>query len=67
MAERKMSISYNWGQKTRDEDSPTKLTEFAPLSSDVRPSGGILARLFGRSKGGVSFVIAPRKNIVCFI
>ena len=28
---------------------------FSPaFSLEVRPSGGILARLFGRSKGGVS-------------
>lgn len=30
-------------------DSPTKLTEFAPLSSDIRQSGGFFSRLFKRN------------------
>ena len=29
-------------------DSPTRLTEFAPLSSDAKPSGSFLSRLFKR-------------------
>lgn len=32
-------------------DSPNKLTEFAPLSSDSKPSGSFFSRLFKRANG----------------
>ena len=32
-------------------DSPTKMTQFAPLSSDSKPSGGFFSRLFKKNTG----------------
>ncbi|KAK2165368.1 hypothetical protein LSH36_51g02001 [Paralvinella palmiformis] len=34
---------------TKNPNSPTKLTEFAPLSSEVKQSGGFFSKLFRRS------------------
>ena len=36
----------------RPDESLTKLTEFAPLSSDTKPAG-FLQRLFGKSTPGM--------------
>jgi hypothetical protein len=37
--------------KVKHENDQLCLTEFRPLSSEVKPSGGFLSRLLKRSKG----------------
>lgn len=39
------------------DDTPTTLTVFGPLSSDVTPSGGLLSRFLRRNRGNYMYIL----------